>query len=115
MVLRADAPDDAERKVKVPVGEYHRFENEDSNKALASRFRLDEQDYETEDSLFKTFFGYIDDCRRAKTEPSVFQLFLLVHAVGASLAVPVSGPRWARVLVNRAVKYNVLMGLVFGS
>lgn len=108
VVLRADAADDAGRKVKVPLGEYHRFENDDANV-----FRLDEQDYETEESFFRDFLGYINDCKKAEVQPSVFQLFLFLYAVGAPLAVPVPGPQWTKIAVSRAV--NVLLGVVVGS
>lgn len=50
--------------------------------------QLDPEDYENEQRFFRNFFGYLDDCKRTRTSPSVFQLFVFLHSADTPLAMP---------------------------
>lgn len=67
---------------------YHRFENASSTEDLVMNIQLDPEDAENEERFFRNFFGYLDDCKLAKVEPSVFQLFVFLHSADTPLAVP---------------------------
>lgn len=67
---------------------YHRFENASSTEDLRIDIQLDPEDYDNEERFFRNFFGYLDDCKRSKVEPSVFQLFVFLHSADTPLAVP---------------------------
>ncbi|KJX96013.1 hypothetical protein TI39_contig847g00005 [Zymoseptoria brevis] len=67
---------------------YHRFENASSTKDLKINIQLDPEDYENEQRFFRNFFGYLDDCKQAKSAPSIFQLFVFLHSADTPLAVP---------------------------
>lgn len=67
---------------------YHRFENASSTEELEIAIRLDPDDYENESRFFRNFFGYLDDCKRAKQAPSIFQLFVFLHSADTPLAIP---------------------------
>ncbi|KAK4493881.1 hypothetical protein PRZ48_015066 [Zasmidium cellare] len=67
---------------------YHRFENASSTEDLKINIQLDPEDYENEQRFFRNFFGYLDDCKRNKTPPSIFQLFVFLHSADTPLAVP---------------------------
>lgn len=67
---------------------YHRFENASATEDLKIDIQLDPEDYENEQRFFRNFFGYLDDCKRNKTSPSIFQLFVFLHSADTPLAVP---------------------------
>jgi mannose-6-phosphate isomerase-like protein (cupin superfamily) len=67
---------------------YHRFENASSTETLKINIQLDPEDYENECRFFRNFFGYLDDCKRSKTEPSPFQLFVFLQSADTPLAIP---------------------------
>ncbi|KAL9051192.1 MAG: hypothetical protein Q9162_006170 [Coniocarpon cinnabarinum] len=73
----------------VSNGRYHRFENASTTEPLVVDIRLDPQDYENEQRFFRNFFGYLDDCRKAKAAPSLFQLMVFLNAADTPLALPV--------------------------
>jgi mannose-6-phosphate isomerase-like protein (cupin superfamily) len=53
----------------IPKNAYHCFETAsdgDEAQDLVIDFRLDEQDWAMEESFFRNFFGYLEDCRKAK-------------------------------------------------
>lgn len=98
----------------IPKGAYHCFENaSESGEDLVVDFRLDEQDRDMEERFFRNFFGYLEDCRKAKQNPSPFQIFRFLYSVNGPLAIPVPGPAW----VGRQVSWAVMvgMGLVMGE
>ena len=98
----------------IPMGSYHCYENaSEDGEDLVIEFRLDEQKWEMEERFFRNFFGYLDDCRKAKQSPSLFQLMRFLYSVNAPLAIPVPGPAW----VGRQVSWVVvlIMGLVVGE
>jgi mannose-6-phosphate isomerase-like protein (cupin superfamily) len=98
----------------IPKGAYHCFENASTTgEYLVIDFRLDKQDWEMEERFFKNFFGYLDDCRKAKQNPSIFQMFAFLYSMNAPLAIPVPGPAW----MGRQVSWLVMlvMGLVIGQ
>lgn len=74
--------------VHIPMKAFHRFENiSKKGEELVVSFRLDEQDFPTEESFFRNFFGYIDDTLRAGQQPSLFQLCLFLVTMKAPLAL----------------------------
>lgn len=85
--------------VKIPVWQPHCFENADSDNELLVGIRLDPRDYVMEVRFFRNFFGYLEDCRKANMEPSIFQLLRFLYTVDGPLAVPIPGSallsRWA--------------------
>lgn len=53
--------------------------------------QLAPEDYENEQRFFRNFFGYLDDCKKSKTEPSIFQLMVFLHSADTPLALPAPG------------------------
>lgn len=49
---------------------------------------LTPEDYENEQRFFRNFFGYLDDCKQAKLEPSLFQLLVFLESADTPLAIP---------------------------
>jgi len=72
----------------VPPRTYHKFENASKTESLVVDVQLDPENYESEQRFFRNFFGYLDDCRKAKMEPSLFQLMVFLHAADTPLALP---------------------------
>ncbi|KAL0945033.1 uncharacterized protein CTRU02_202920 [Colletotrichum truncatum] len=73
----------------VKAGTYHRFENATDTEDLVVDIHLTPESYENEQRFFRNFFGYLDDCKSAGTEPSIFQLFVFLHSADTPLAVPI--------------------------
>ncbi|KAG9015490.1 hypothetical protein FRB94_000095 [Tulasnella sp. JGI-2019a] len=90
--------------IEIPVGAYHRFEN-GSEQPLVVDIRLDPQNWRMEESFFRNFFGYLEDCRVHGKEPSILQIFVFLESVEAPLAIPL--PDWvgetARIWVSRGL------------
>jgi hypothetical protein len=61
--------------------------------------QLNPEDYESEQRFFRNFFGYLDDCRKSKTEPSPFQLFVFLHAADTPVALPLPN-EWLGVIAS---------------
>ncbi|EXJ65516.1 hypothetical protein A1O7_01857 [Cladophialophora yegresii CBS 114405] len=78
---------------------YHKFENASKTQSLVVDVQLDPGDYEAEQRFFRNFFGYLDDCRKAKMEPSPFQLFVFLHAADTPVALPLPN-EWLGVIVS---------------
>jgi len=99
--------------IQIPIGTFHRFKNSSSSEPLIIDFRLDEQVWAMEESFFRNFFGYLDDCRKAKQEPSIFQLLRFLYSVNGPLAVPCPGPKW----IGRQVSWLLafVAGVVVGE
>lgn len=72
----------------IPKGRYHRFENASRTEALVVDIHLAPEAYESEQRFFRNFFGYLDDCKQARTPPSLFQLLVFLHSADTPLAVP---------------------------
>lgn len=72
----------------IPAGRYHRFENTSRTEPLVLDIELDPQNHEGEQSFFRNFFGYLDDCKKHKAAPSIFQLMVFLHAADTPLALP---------------------------
>lgn len=101
------------RKVHIPIGYFHRLQNPDPEVPLVLNVRFDVASYANEESFFRNFFGYIEDCNKSKVSPSVFQLCIWLHAVGAPLGVPIPGPQWFKRAVSRAL--TTLLGPIIGG
>lgn len=113
IILSSKASNIEDRKAHIPVGYYHRFENLDPNIPLVLKVRLDEEEYAAEETFFRNFFGYLDDCRKADVQPSPFQIFVFLYWFGAPLGLPVPGPMWLKNGVSRA--FTTIMGPVIGT
>ncbi|KAJ4420645.1 hypothetical protein N0V82_004210 [Gnomoniopsis sp. IMI 355080] len=72
----------------IKAGRYHRFENASKTEDLVVDIRLTPESYESEQRFFRNFFGYLDDCNKARTAPSFFQLLVFLHSADTPLAVP---------------------------
>ena len=79
----------AKQTATIPAGRYHRFENNTTDEPLVLDIQLDPEAYESEQRFFRNFFGYLNDCKKAKTEPSIFQLMVFLHSADTPIAVPV--------------------------
>jgi mannose-6-phosphate isomerase-like protein (cupin superfamily) len=49
-------------------GWYHRFENASQTEDLVISIHLAPESYEDEVRFFRNFFGYLDDCKKAKVQ-----------------------------------------------
>ncbi|KAJ9606219.1 hypothetical protein H2200_009180 [Cladophialophora chaetospira] len=83
----------------IPPRTYHKFENASKTEPLVVDVKLDPEDYESEQRFFRNFFGYLDDCRKTKTELSPFQLFVFLHAAETPVALPLPN-EWLGVIVS---------------
>ncbi|KIV78420.1 hypothetical protein PV11_10140 [Exophiala sideris] len=83
---------------QVGPGRYHKFENASKTQDLVIDVQLDPEDYEREQKFFRNFFGYLDDCRKLKVAPSLFQLLVFLHEADTPLGLPLPHERlgvWA--------------------
>ncbi|KAK8244872.1 hypothetical protein HDK77DRAFT_375363 [Phyllosticta capitalensis] len=90
----------APKTASVPAGRYHRFENASTDENLVVDIQLDPEAYENEQRFFRNFFGYLDDCKRTKTNPSLFQLMVFLHSADTPLALPLPN-EWVGIWVSR--------------
>jgi len=77
---------------------YHKFENASKTQDLVIDVQLDPEDYEREQKFFRNFFGYLDDCRKSRMAPSLFQLLVFLHEADTPLGLPLPNERlgvWA--------------------
>lgn len=88
------------RTASIPAGRYHRFENASKTEKLVVDIQLDPEAYDSEERFFRNFFGYLDDCKNAKTAPSLFQLMVFLHSADTPLALPLPW-EFLGVLVSR--------------
>ncbi|KIW17536.1 hypothetical protein PV08_04730 [Exophiala spinifera] len=73
----------------IPPKRRHKFENASQTDPLVVDVRLDPEKHDQEQRFFRNFFGYLDDCRKANSAPSLFQLMVFLHAADTPLALPV--------------------------
>ncbi|EXJ96432.1 hypothetical protein A1O1_01558 [Capronia coronata CBS 617.96] len=87
----------------VPPGTCHRFENASMTEDLVVDVQLDPEDYEAEQRFFRNFFGYLDDCRKANVEPTLFQLMVFLDSADTPLALslPLVNNEWLGGWVSR--------------
>lgn len=78
----------AQSHAGVAAKRYHRFENASETEDLVVDIQLDPEDYENEQRFFRNFFGYLDDCKKSKTAPSLFQLMVFLQSADTPLALP---------------------------
>jgi len=86
------------KQASIPAGQYHRFENASATEDFVLDIHLTPEDYENEQRFFRNFFGYLDDCKKAKKEPSFFQLLVFLYSADTPLALPAPTEfigRWA--------------------
>ncbi|CAN8097812.1 unnamed protein product [Discula destructiva] len=72
----------------IKAGRYHRFENASKTEDLIVDIKLAPEAYDSEQRFFRNFFGYLDDCKKARAAPSFFQLLVFLHSADTPLAVP---------------------------
>ncbi|KAG7402971.1 Terreic acid biosynthesis cluster protein D [Fusarium oxysporum f. sp. rapae] len=77
-----------EQSATVGLRTYHRFENASKSENLVVDIGFDPDNYEAEQRFFRNFFGYLNDCKRVKKEPSLFQLIVFLHNNDTPLALP---------------------------
>ncbi|KAF2104154.1 hypothetical protein NA57DRAFT_70367 [Rhizodiscina lignyota] len=102
--------------IVIPMGAYHRFENPDPDNVMVLQIALDPDLRDAEHSFFRNFLGYIDDCKKGKMEPSIFQLLLFLYASSTPLAVPIPSP-FIPAFVGRAVSWALVYvgGVLIGE
>jgi mannose-6-phosphate isomerase-like protein (cupin superfamily) len=96
----------AQETAFIPAGLYHRFENASKTEPLVVDIHLTPENYQSEQQFFRNFFGYLDDCKTAKTAPSLFQLLVFLHRADTPLALPLPW-HWLGVLVSRVFLIGV--------
>ena len=84
----------------IEPGRYHRFENASKTENLELTIHLAPESYEAEVRFFRNFFGYLDDCKKAKMSPSLFQLLVFLHDADTPLALALP-TEWLGRLVSR--------------
>ncbi len=102
--------------IHIPIGAYHCFENaSEEGEDLVIDFRLDQQDWQMEESFFRNFFGYLDDLRKAGQQPDIFQVFRFLYSVNGPLAVPVFGAKstWVSRQVSKLIM--IVAGVMIGE
>lgn len=89
--------------IAIPRFIAHRFESipNEKQEPLIIEYRYDEQMWEMEERFFRNILTYLDDCRKAKVEPSVLQLccFLTDCWMPAEFLQPPGG-EYLRCFVN---------------
>jgi hypothetical protein len=106
---------DADPVIHLPKGTFHRFENASDTEPLVVGIRVDPPGNNDvmEEQFFRNFFGYLEDCRKHGSQPSIFQLELFLHTVDGPLAIPVPGPDAVKWWVSRVMM--LVLGVVIGE
>lgn len=94
----------------VEAGRYHRFENASKTEDLVVDIHLAPESYEGEQRFFRNFFGYLDDCNKAKAAPSFFQLLVFLHSADTPLAVPLPWESIGRIASRILLTTTALWG-----
>ncbi|EXJ79533.1 hypothetical protein A1O3_07812 [Capronia epimyces CBS 606.96] len=101
----ATLSEDGQRTATIPAGRYHRFENASKTDDLVIDIHLTPESYENEQRFFRNFFGYLDDCKSAKTAPSFFQLMVFLHSADTPLALPLP-TEWIGRIASRILLFT---------
>jgi hypothetical protein len=94
-----------EKTASIPNKVYHTINNASSNEPLVLEVSLTPEDYEGEQKFFRNFFGYLDDCRKAKQPPSFFQMMVFLRSADTPLAIPMP-TQWLGLLVSKALMHS---------
>lgn len=102
-------------EMDLPKGILHVFRNPSPTTPLEIDIALmgGNMDVGSEERFFRNFAGYMDDCKRAKMEPSLFQLELFLWTVDTPLGIPVPGPDWLKLYVSWGLCF--MLGVVVGE
>lgn len=117
------APNPAHRRIvknageiiNLPKGTYHRFENASDTEPMVIKIRVEPpgENAVKEEQFFRNFFGYLEDCRKQGSQPSIFQLELFLHTIDGPLAIPCPGPDGIKWWVSRIMM--LFLGVVIGE
>jgi len=89
-------------KLVIKPGVYHTFHfNPDSTEDLIVRIWAEPEDGATE-QFFRNLFSYLDDCKKNKKAPNLFQLLLILHSSETYLVLP-KVPKFIGKFVSRWV------------
>lgn len=98
------------RTASIKAGRYHRFENASATEDLVVDVHLAPESYESEQRFFRNFFGYLDDCKRARAAPSFFQLLVFLHSADTPLALPLPWEGLGRIASRILLTATALWG-----
>jgi mannose-6-phosphate isomerase-like protein (cupin superfamily) len=90
----------------IPPNEYHTINNASTTEPLVLDVSLTPEDVEGEERFFRNFFGYLDDCRKAGQQPSIFQLMVFLRSSDTPLGLPVK-PKWLALLLSRMFMHSM--------
>lgn len=82
---------DAPKTASIPKRVLHTIKNGSAVDKLVLDVSLTPEDYEAEQKFFRNFFGYLDDCRKAGSPPSIFQLMVFLDAADTPIGLPLPG------------------------
>lgn len=94
----------------IKAGRYHRFENASKTEDLVVDIHLSPVSYESEQRFFRNFFGYLDDCKKARVAPSFFQLLVFLHSADTPLAIPLPWESIGRIASRILLTATALCG-----
>ncbi|KAI5467249.1 hypothetical protein BGZ63DRAFT_430665 [Mariannaea sp. PMI_226] len=106
--LSADDPDGL-KTASIPPNTYHTINNASTTEPLTLDVSLTPEDVEGEERFFRNFFGYLDDCRKAGQQPSVFQLMVFLRGSNTPLGLPI-GPSWLGIAASKTFMH--VMGMI---
>ena len=91
--------------ITIPKFVAHRFENASETRDLVVDIHLAPESYEAEQRFFRNFFGYLDDCRKAGQQPSIFQLMVFLDDGDTPLALP-APTEWLGKVLSRILLWT---------
>ncbi|KAF2087507.1 hypothetical protein K490DRAFT_42111 [Saccharata proteae CBS 121410] len=103
-----------QESITIPAGAIHRFENaadvrsEGGGDKLVIDLSMDPKDPVRDESFFRHFYGYLDDCGKAGRKPNFFQLMLFLWEADTILVLPL-------VPIAVSVWFVWFMGVVIGK
>lgn len=90
----------------IPNTVYHTIHNASTTEPMIVDVSLTPEDAEGEQRFFRNFFGYLDDCKKAGVQPSIFQLFVFLNEADTPLGVRLPS-RWLSLLASRILLSSV--------
>lgn len=90
-ITLSDGSPDSCTTTYIPKQVLHTISNASATDKLVLDVCLTPEDYEAEQQFFKNFFGYLDDCRKVGSPPSIFQLMVFLNAADTPIGLLLSG------------------------